>query len=233
MAIKNGKDYLYLIWKCTSNRRQYIVGQLTKNGQYEFQYGGEIKDAIKVGFKPLVSFEKLGNVYKCEELFPVFSSRLPDKKRKDIKKILEKYKLEEYDSYELLKRSGAKLPIDNLQFIDPILDFEDEFEKKFQVAGVRHYLGCEGEKCTETLLVTRGDEVFLEQEKNNQYDKNAIRVVNEQRKLLGYVPRYYAQAFNKFIEEKRIRECHVVNVEKENCCDECICVLLKINELKD
>ncbi|MDB2150073.1 hypothetical protein PMX75_25630, partial [Enterocloster clostridioformis] len=65
MAIKNGKDYLYLIWKCTSNRRQYIVGQLTKNGQYEFQYGGEIKDAIKVGFKPLVSFEKLGNVYKC------------------------------------------------------------------------------------------------------------------------------------------------------------------------
>jgi len=205
MAIKNGKDYLYLIWKCTSNRRQYIVGQLTKNGQYEFQYGGEIKDAIKVGFKPLVSFEKLGNVYKCEE----------------------------YDSYELLKRSGAKLPIDNLQFIDPILDFEDEFEKKFYVAGVRHYLGCEGEKCTETLLVTRGDEVFLEQEKNNQYDKNAIRVVNEQRKLLGYVPRYYAQAFNKFIEEKRIRECHVVNVEKENCCDECICVLLKINELKD
>ncbi|MFQ9703521.1 MAG: hypothetical protein ACLR0U_17630 [Enterocloster clostridioformis] len=50
---------------------------------------------------------------------------------------------------------------------------------------------------------------------------------------MGYVPRYYAQAFNKFIEEKRIRECHVVNVEKENCCDECICVLLKINELKD
>ena len=42
---------------------------------------------------------------------------------------MEKYKLEEYDSYELLKRSGAKLPIDNLQFIDPILDFEDEFEK--------------------------------------------------------------------------------------------------------
>ena len=37
--------------------------------------------------------------------------------------------MEEYDSYELVKRSGAKLPIDNLQFIDPILDFEDEFEK--------------------------------------------------------------------------------------------------------
>lgn len=30
MAIRDGKDYLYLIWKCASNRRQYIVGQLTK-----------------------------------------------------------------------------------------------------------------------------------------------------------------------------------------------------------
>ena len=94
-------------------------------------------------------------------------------------------------------------------------------------------MDCEGEKCTETLLVTRGDEVFWNKKKITNTNKNAIRVVNEQRKLLGYVPRYYAQAFNKFIEEKRIRECHVVNVEKENCCDECICVLLKLNELKD
>lgn len=77
---------MYLIWKCTSNRRQYIVGQLTKNGQYEFQYGGEIKDAIKVGFKPLVSFEKLGNVYKCEELFPVFQADFRTKKEKILKK---------------------------------------------------------------------------------------------------------------------------------------------------
>ena len=30
--------------------------------------------------------------------------------------------MEEYDAYKLLKRSGARLPIDNLEFIDPILD---------------------------------------------------------------------------------------------------------------
>lgn len=232
MSIKDGKDYLYLVWKCTSNRRQYIVGQLTKNGQYEFQYFGEIKDALKAGFKPLVSFEKIDDVYKCEELFPVFSSRLPDRKRKDINKILEKYRLKEYDSYQLLKRSGARLPIDNLQFIDPILNFEGEFEKTFYIAGTRHYLGCDGNQCLETISVTRGDEVFLEHEKDNFYDENAIRVVNDQRKVLGYVPRYYSQAFVKFIEENRIKGCYVVNVRKENCCDECICVMLKISRMK-
>ena len=232
MAIKDGKDYLYLIWKCTSNRRQYIIGQLTKNGQYEFQYCEEIEEALAVGFSPLVSFERLNVVYKSENLFPVFASRLPDRKRKDIKKILKKYGLEEYDSYQLLKKSGAKLPIDNLQFIDPILNYESNFEKLFYVAGSRHYLGCNGDQCQDAIQVTRGDEVFLEHEIDNQHDKNAIRVINEQHELLGYVPRYYSRAFVKFIEEDRVEECHVANVAKENGCDECIGVVVKISESK-
>lgn len=57
MSIKDGKDYLYLIWKSNNGGRQYIIGQLTKNGQYEFQYCNEYEEAIKDGFKPLVSFE--------------------------------------------------------------------------------------------------------------------------------------------------------------------------------
>lgn len=233
MSIKDGKDYLYLIWKCASNRRQYIVGQLTKNGHYEFQYCEEIEEALKAGFTPLVSFERLDAVYKCEEVFPVFSSRLPDRRRKDIDKILEKYGLEEYDSYELLKRSGARLPIDHLQFIDPILEFEGEFEKTFYAAGVRHYLGCHGEQCAEAIEVTRGDEVFLEHEKDNLYDENAIRIVNEQKKLLGYVPRYYSRAFVRLIEENRVKECHVASAGKENGCDVCIGVLVKISDRND
>ncbi len=90
--------------------------------------------------------------------------------------------MEEYDSYQLLKKSGAKLPIDNLQFIDPILNYKSSFEKLFYVAGARHYLGCDGNKCKEAIQVTRGDEVFLEHEVDNPHDENAIRVVNEQQK---------------------------------------------------
>lgn len=54
MSVKDGKDYLYLIWKCSSNRRQYIVGQLSKNGQYEFCYCEEFNEAVKEGFSPLI-----------------------------------------------------------------------------------------------------------------------------------------------------------------------------------
>jgi len=54
VAIKDGRDYLYLIWKCALNRRQYIVGQLTKNGRKVIQLqAGQIEDALKAGFIPL------------------------------------------------------------------------------------------------------------------------------------------------------------------------------------
>lgn len=228
MSVKNGRDYLYLIWKSEKTRRQYIVGQLSKNGQYEFQYVKEVNEAIDAGFTPLVPFEELEKIYKSDELFPVFSARLPDRKRKDIEMILKKYGLKEYDSYELLKMSGARLPIDNLQFIDPILDYDKEFERRFYMAGVRHYLGCDGDKCNEALELTRGDEVFLREEPENMYDSFAIRIENANGLLLGYVPRYYSQAFCRMMAKGRKINCHIANVDKNKCCSECILISVKI-----
>lgn len=47
MSEKNGKDYLYLIWKHPETRRQYIVGILSKNGVFEFEYGKDVEEAKK------------------------------------------------------------------------------------------------------------------------------------------------------------------------------------------
>ena len=120
-----------LIWKSGESRKQYIVGQLTKNSRYEFKYCEEIKEAMENGFVPLLCFPDLDKVYENERLFPIFSSRLPDKKRKNIQSILEKYGMETYDEYMLLKRSGARLPIDNFEFIDPILNADEDLTRIF------------------------------------------------------------------------------------------------------
>lgn len=121
MSQRDGRDYLYLIWKSEQSRKQYVVGQLIKNGQFEFQYVKDIENAINDGFTPLLCFPDINKVYTDTKLFSVFTSRLPDKKRRDIQNILKKYGLEEFDEYMLLKRSGARLPIDSLEFIDPII----------------------------------------------------------------------------------------------------------------
>ena len=88
---------------------------------------------------------------------------MPDPKRKGIEAILNKYGLEEYDAYKLLKRSGARLPIDNLEFIDPITDFESgEIVRQFFLAGSRYYLGCEGADCKKYLDVKLNEELEFE-----------------------------------------------------------------------
>lgn len=228
MSKKNGKDYLYLIWKSTSEHRQYIVGQLTKNGKFEFCYGIQIEDAMSAGFKPLVSFPDITKTYYSECLFPAFSSRLPDKKRPDIETILERYDLKEYDEYNLLKKSGARLPIDTMEFIDPVFYVDEPFSRRFFIAGPRHYMSCKGDECKSRGIITRGDELFLERDFNNSYDEYAVRIVNKDRELLGFVPRYYSEAVAGIIDANKEYHCYVWMVSNEEICDECIKVELNV-----
>ena len=38
MSKINNKDYIYLVWKDYKTRHRYIVGELSRNGKYEFKY---------------------------------------------------------------------------------------------------------------------------------------------------------------------------------------------------
>lgn len=228
MSIKEGRDYLYLIWKAEKNRKQYIIGELSKNAHYEFKYCDEVSEAEKEGFRPLVSFPDLESVYCSKVLFPVFESRLPDKKRKDMESILKKYDLDEYEPYQLLKRSGARLPIDSLFFIDPIIDTSKPFNRKFYVAGSRHYIGCNGTECDMSLEIETGEKVLLELEPGNKKDKKAVKVLNNNNQMLGYIPRYYCSSVFDLIQEGRNLKCTVLNVDKNMCCDECIKLMLEV-----
>lgn len=130
MSRDNNRDYIYLVWKDYKTRHRYIVGELSRNGKYEFEYRDEdVNKAIEKGFEPLIAFPNINEVYESYDIFPAFSSRLPDKRRRDVKEILAKYKLLKYDAFELLKKSGGKLPTDSLEFIDPIFLDETKFNR--------------------------------------------------------------------------------------------------------
>jgi HipA-like protein len=126
MSRTNGRDYIYLVWKDYNTRQRFIVGELSKNGSYQFKYKIEdISKAVEKGFEPLIAFPNFEETYESKEVFPAFSSWLPDRRRRDVKEILSRYKLDKYDAFELLKKSGGKLPTDSLEFIDPIFLDED------------------------------------------------------------------------------------------------------------
>lgn len=231
MSVKNGKDYLYLVWKDNETRRLFTVGELSRNGQFEFMYGLEVKEAINKGFNLLLSFPEINKVYECPKLFPTFASRVPDKRRKGIEKILSKYDMDEYDEYTLLKRSGASLPIDNLQFIDPILpDEELPIKRNFWLSGAQYYLGCEGLDCAKAIDISGNDKLFLEREPSNPKDEFAIKVLNSSNELIGYIPRYYAESVYFRLKDCVGYTCKVKEVKRENHCNECIRVELILNK---
>lgn len=229
MSKKEGRDYLYLIWKDSQTRKNYIVGELSKNGQYEFRYTREVNEAINAGFDLLISFDELGKTYTNDTLFPTFSSRLPDKKRRDLDKILKKYNLDTFDEYALLKKSGARLPIDTLEFIDPIFlnNGEENIDRFFYVAGVRHYLGCSGDECYMAIDINPSDDLYLELEPSNEYDNKAVKILNINNEHIGYLPRYYSESVVELLKEGFKYKLIVVDVNKDKDCSECIKV--KIN----
>lgn len=233
MSIKDGRDYLLLVWKEPKTKRRYIVGELSKNGQFEFLYKYEVEKAILGGFELLIAFPEREKVYKNEELFPVFASRLPDPKRKGIEAILAKYGLEEYDAYKFLEKSGARLPIDNLEFIDPIFNFDSgKIVRNFFIAGTGFCLGCLGEHCDNSIEVKLHEELILMPEPENEHDRYAIKIINSAGNSLGYLPRYHTEGVSQLIEKDTIITCRVIEVNRNDKCLECIKVELTIEKNK-
>ena len=229
MTQKDGRDRLWLIWKQPTSRRQYVIGEMERNGGYFFRYCSDIHDLLTVGFIPLMPFNDTAKEYYSPTLFPIFSSRLPDRKRVDIKAILAKYELsDEYDEYELLKASGARLPIDSFEFVDPIfIDIEGDICRNFFIAGTRHYLDCY-ETCSKEEGIIAGTELFFLPEPENQHDINAIKILNKDKQHIGYLPRYYSEAVLHYMEVGRTITCHVIERGEENLCDTCIRASLSI-----
>ena len=99
---------------------KHIIGELEKkDSKYFCRYNLDgVKQAQKFGFRPLVSFPQLNATYENSFLFPMFSSRVPDKRRPDMDKILATYNLSAFEPFEYLKASGGRLPIDKFEFID-------------------------------------------------------------------------------------------------------------------
>ena len=218
-------DYLYLIWQGPISRRNFTIGKLTHSDNYIFEYMPEISEAKKEGWDFLKSFPE-DKKYESETVFPVFTSRLPDRKRRDIDKILEKYSLNAYDEFELLRKSGAQLPIDTYRFIAPIFPDDETIQCEFYIMGVHYYADCQDTSC-ERFDYLLNHHLTLVPEPTNEHDKNAIYIETETGQKLGYVPRYYSAAILKHFKDNYSYSCIVIDINHAKC-SECIKVRLNM-----
>ncbi len=221
MSSKQNSDFLYLIWKDPKTRKNFTVGKLNRTEMFTFEYCEEYREAQACGWGKLEAFPE-EKTHESNVLFPVFSSRLPDPKRRDIEKILEKYGLEKYDAYELLKKCGGRLPIDTYEFIRPISPDEKTVQRDFFIMGVRHLAPCGGNNCALLPQIDVGDLLQLNPEPENKADPFAIQVSANRGERLGYIPRYYNRAILERLSNGMTYSCQIIEINRNNNCSECV-----------
>ncbi|MGH4138412.1 HipA N-terminal domain-containing protein [Clostridium sp.] len=118
------KDIIWITWK-NSEGESFKVGELARRDEkYYFKYDTSgVEKAEVYGFSTLPNFPRIDVEYFREELFSSFSKRLPWHDKRDVSSVLKEYGLEEYDAFELLKKTGGKCPGDSFEFTTP---FDEE-----------------------------------------------------------------------------------------------------------
>lgn len=198
--MNNMQKKLWLIWKEPKERRRFIIGILTsENGKYTFEYiNPELDDAQKNGFDFFPGFNDIKKKYESDKgMFVNIETRLPNPGRPDYLEILNDYNLEiDSDEMEILEKTKGRLLTDNFEFV-PVFDRN---KVEFEVAGTRH---SEDIKKYRNFLKIN-DNLYLEREPNNYYDKYAIKIIykkDSKNYHLGYVPRYYSKDLTEMLEK--------------------------------
>lgn len=187
---------LFVAWQDPVSRRWTPIGQLTHDGAtYWFRYTlGAHRAARDYGFTPLHAFPELDATYMSEELFPLFSNRLPSSNRDDFPEYVQWLGVEpnERDPIVLLGRSGGRRMTDALElFPCPDMNEAGEYQVRFFVHGVSH-LPTDSLKRIEQLK--HNDHLLLFHDFQNPYDPNALGLrtseSNGGRHIVGYCPCY-------------------------------------------
>jgi hypothetical protein len=212
---------LFLAWQDSSGRRWYTIGRLTRdNAKYEFVYTkGALEAQEEAGFQVLPSFPNLYEVYRSDELFPVFSNRLIAPSRPDYKTFIEWLSFEDLEPQPMaiLARSGGKRMTDLLEVFPAA---EDDGSGVYTVYFFAHGLSHAAPAAIDrTLQLTAGEELLLMHDFQNPRDPKALALRTSEKysgdmNLMGYCPRYLLPDIHWLLRAKR--ELPIVTVEKIN-----------------
>jgi hypothetical protein len=188
---------LYVAWRGGSpeSGTWSPVGKLEHvDGLYRFTYtqGARTLDA----FSPFPGMTHLDRVYESEELFPLFANRLLSKSRPEYEAYLTWGGFDPNDPPDPLAILGVTEGIrqtDQLEvFPCPTPDADGCYLTKFFLHGLRWMPGPALERIAK---LTQGERLAMMLDLQNPYDQHAValRTIQGERFLLGYVPRYLAQ----------------------------------------
>lgn len=188
---------VFIAWRGgTPDRGEWSpVARLTRDGgDYCFVY---TQGALTLaGFHPFPGMGDLETVYRSRDLFPMLANRLLSKSRPEYAAWLAWSGFDANDPPDPLAVLGVTEGIrqtDALEvFPQPVPDAQGNFATRFFLHGLRF---AESQALERIAALRTGDRLRAELEDHNEYDPQAVAVLDDgaERLRLGYVPRYLAR----------------------------------------
>ncbi|MFZ2279549.1 MAG: hypothetical protein WAW39_17265 [Prosthecobacter sp.] len=217
---------LFVAWQSPDNRRGwYPVGRLDADpaeGLYRFQYiRGAKRAEAEGGFRHLVAFPLLEEVYESAELFPLFANRVLSPTRPEYKSLSDMLNRPEtaLDPLELLELAGGVRQTDHLEVFPALkADGEGFFATRFFVHGWRHL-----PQVNQQRLAALGEDEHLQValETNNPATCHAVQVQTADYMVLGWAPRYLVSDLGGCLLTSGCDlKCRVIRVNHSNAANQ-------------
>ena len=193
---------LYLAWQHRSSRRWFPVGRLIRHdsghGGFEFAYIQGAREAEEsAGFRTIPGFPDLEQRYRSSDLFPAFRNRVMNTRRVDRPVYLRQLGLDADACDELteLSVSGGRSYTDSFEVFPSIEPNADgEFRTQLMLHGLRH---TNPHAIEAVQRLHPRDELRVAVELNNPVASHAILVHTQDYYMLGWLPRYVAEAIHR------------------------------------
>jgi hypothetical protein len=190
---------LLVAWR-SPERGWQPVGRLEHDGGvYRFVY---TRGARLADFRPFSQMENLEEVYESDDLFPVFANRLLSKSRP------------EYDAYlrwggfdpdnppdpiSILGVTEGRRQTDSIEvFPCPVPDSTGCYVNKFFVHGLSR-MG--PEILARINQLESNEELSLLAEIHNYFDPQAVSLIDRNKFMIGFVPRYLARDVRRILSD--------------------------------
>jgi len=208
---------LFVAWRAGSAQQGVWspVGKLEHiDGLYRFRY---TRGAESVqGFSGFVGMDNLHAVYESESLFPLFANRLLSKSRPQYEAWLTWSGFDPADPPEPLAILGVTEGIRQTDQVEvfpcPAPDEQGCYLTRFFLHGLRWVPAAALDR---VAALKAGERLAIMFDPQNPMDENAValRTVDGDRFMIGYVPRYLAFEFGRLTRECSFAE---ISVERVN-----------------
>lgn len=197
-------EALFVAWRSGDLHRQKWgpVGRLDYDGQtYRFCYTRGAK--MLADFRPFPQMQDIEQVYESEGLFPLFANRLLSRSRSEYEAFLTWSGFDAGNPPDPIAVLGVTEGIRQTDAIEvfpcPVPGVDGCYLNKFFLHGVRWMPPCSIDRIAKLLPNER---LFMMHDLSNEYDPNALAVrTDEERTIIGYVPRYLAYDVGQLARE--------------------------------